>query len=343
MSDKDNRRPSPQAIINKVRRAGNFETCLHPMASKEACGKVVAAHTLPRSRVLRSICSADNHVFTFYPFEEIASGELKLHRRGWREASVFNGFCEKHDGVTFKDLETRPFVGDAKQVFLIAYRGMCWELYRKQAAIRGAPELKELIPADADSMQRMFSQGMHFTMTEGYKKGFEDAKCAKAPMDLTLQSGNYSSFRMYKMDVTPALPVFAIGAITPNLTLTGVLIQNMSAITPLQWLSFGMDVYSADKSSIVFMWEGSHDAPTRYMEEIDSLSPDDAASFISQFVFAHCENAYFSEEWWRSLSGAKKQDVLRLARITNPYSRVPSYNLRRALTKSKLVSRGMVD
>ena len=86
------------AVARILRPFFKRKQCLHPLASRDACGKVIAAHTIQRQGALASIVDETGHCLTFYPAMRQDSPEPQ--RRGWREASTFVGFCNRHDSKT---------------------------------------------------------------------------------------------------------------------------------------------------------------------------------------------------------------------------------------------------
>jgi hypothetical protein len=76
-----------------IRGFFRVQKCMHPEAAPSVCGKVINAHTIQRSAVLRRIIDSTNHVLTFHPLACDKDGNSELHRRGWKDASVFTGFC----------------------------------------------------------------------------------------------------------------------------------------------------------------------------------------------------------------------------------------------------------
>jgi hypothetical protein len=61
--------------------------------------------------------------------------DIGLIEVGWKQASVFPGYCAKHDSEVFEPLERFPFTGTHEQCVLQSYRSVCNELYRKRAFI----------------------------------------------------------------------------------------------------------------------------------------------------------------------------------------------------------------
>ena len=117
--------------------AHRLEDWLEPLRS----GSALSEHGLPllfeSVRALEEmvgIVDESGHCLTFFSQRAILSGTPE--RRGWREASTFPGFCDRHDRATFAPIETVPFIGSAEQSFLLAYRAECHELYQKQASHR---------------------------------------------------------------------------------------------------------------------------------------------------------------------------------------------------------------
>lgn len=328
----------PKAIASRVRRSGAYRTCLHASASKATCGKVISAHTLQRSRVLEEIASTDKHVLSFYPFEPEANGRLRVHRRGWHEASTFETFCAKHDSITFAPLEKVPFAGTKEQIFLIAYRAICWELYQKTRAIRSGPTLRDLIDRGAPEQMQHTVQEMIAIQDAGFRKGLADLNAVKHQMDQALLSEDYSPFRAHEFILEGPVAIAATGAITPNRTLGGLPLQTLHDVNAhTQWLSFGVDVRGGG-ASIVFLWLDQHLAPLSYLEELITLGPVKLSEFLAQFFFAHCENTYFAEDWWYGISEADRLFMMDLMANTNPYYFPPQFDLGRSTAPWRLVS-----
>jgi hypothetical protein len=94
--------------------------CMHAQASSANCGgRVIDSHTIQRKGPLERIVDADNHVCRLAPSRQ---GGMALEEVGWRQASVFPGYCAKHDSVTFAPLERTPFTGTHEQCVLQSYR-----------------------------------------------------------------------------------------------------------------------------------------------------------------------------------------------------------------------------
>ena len=135
--DRENQTPIPFREHSKeIKRKFAAKTCLAPSAWLDKCsGKIVRAHTVPKSGSLQQIAQ-DGHVYSFVPSLEYVE---KNHGPGptlWgiNKASTFSGFCSHHDNTTFAPLEKQVFGGTSEQCFLLGYRALAVELYKKHAA-----------------------------------------------------------------------------------------------------------------------------------------------------------------------------------------------------------------
>jgi len=334
----ENRLPF-EAIRSTTLKSGKHKICLHPHASTENCNKIISSHTLQRSRVLKEIVDESNHVFTFYPLELDDMGDIKLHEVGWQNASTSQLFCEHHDSTTFAPLEQTSFSASKEQIFLIAYRALCWELYRKSAAIRSGPTLRDLIDRGSSLEAQKFTQDFLKIQQSGFKKGIESLNQIKQEFDYyLLNKGSYSPFKAVEILMSGSMSIAATGAINPNLSLDGKTLQVLhSDDSDLQWLAFGVDI-SHRGVSVLFLWYEKDKAPNEYIDSILRLDNKDLSNFIAQFFFAHCENTYFSKAWWCSLDSSKQSFIKTLAANTNPYYYLPQYDFQLQLTPWKILN-----
>ncbi|MES2737291.1 MAG: SEC-C metal-binding domain-containing protein [Verrucomicrobiota bacterium] len=311
------------AILHEMNKASKLELCMHPAASAEICGKIIKAHTIQRSRVLEALCDSDHKVMTFHPSK---AGSFDVKLIGWREASTFKAFCDQHDGPTFAALETTAFTGSLEQIFLTAYRGLCWEIYQKERALKGAESLRANLRKGVEPQIWMEIAKVLTTQDKGYEKGLQELWRIKPAMDADLIAQNYASYSYAEFILSGPPFIAAAGSITPNYSLSGKGLQKLDMYSSLEPLTFGINV-SAQGSHFIFCWNSADTAPSKYMTEILALSPDKIASFLCQFCFMHCENTYFSKSWWMSLSISNQNHVSSLMNNTNPYAKTPPYQL----------------
>ncbi len=331
------------AIRSQVERTAAYRTCLHPDASADECGGVISAHTLQRSRVLRAISSPDNHVMSFYPVNWDDRGKLKAERRGWKRAAIFEAFCAVHDSEAFAALEKEPFQASALQIFLIAYRAVCWELYQKVRGTRASPVVRGLLDRGMNARSQREVQSLLRAQSDGFERGRAEAQRVKSSMDAALVARDFGNYRMVEVLVGGPTSVVATGAITPNRTIGGNSLQVLhDPSRPSEWLAFGVDV-SERGTSVVFLWVRDELSPTLYMKQVLALPDPELLAFLPQFFFAHCENTYFAEVWWTGLPKEDRNLLSGLMSNSNPYYFRPDYDLNRRVTDWTLLSKREVS
>ena len=117
----------------------------------------------------------------------------------------------------------------------------------------------------------------------GIKKALDVLMAAKGNMDRSLLVDVYRPFATYEIQLGGRLAIAATGGITPNLSISGVRLQDLMDLqAQTQWLCFGVDISDAGPS-VVFLWRADESAPCRYMAEVKALSDPQLAEFLAQF------------------------------------------------------------
>jgi SEC-C motif len=330
------------AIAARMSEAAKVRVCLHPEASEAACGEIISAHTMQRARVLQKLSDDGNHVLTFYPLEPDERSRPILHRTGWRKASTFSAFCSKHDSATFAPLEAVPYTGSKHQMFLIAYRAICWELHQKTRVFRSHDVRRALADRGLPPVAQQEIQEMLDLHNKGLSSGIDDIRVAKERMDEQLIAGDFSTIRALELIFEGPPSVAATGAIMPELSVLEASLQDLALLNRrLDMLAFGCDIRE-NQIVVVFVFQEGESAPAEYIQSLQKLSTTQLPQFIGQFFFACCENVYFASSWWDSLSDSNRELVSKLVMTINPYYDVPKYDYSVTLVPWREVSRRVV-
>lgn len=309
----------PQALRQHVQKEFEVKECLHPLASDTACGRIIAAHTIQRAGALRFLIDTTNHVRTFYPLQADKNGQPVLHKRGWREASTFSGFCDRHDGETFAPLEQEPFKATDEQCFLIAYRALCHEMYQKAASSRAHPILQNIMDRGKSVEEQFEIQHTLSVKRAGVGQGFQDAENKKNLMDRNLLNKDFRSWSKFVVRFEGDICVASTGAPTPTYDFNRKQVQVLhNPSIAIQHLLYGV-VPIKDGGSVVFTWLSSDKACGQFVNSLEQISLKLLPGILVQFMFAHVENTYFSNAWWSSLNEKQQDHIKELAIMTNPY------------------------
>lgn len=100
----------------------NFEECLF---NNENCkGRIKVAHSVQNNRILNRISEA-GHLYTIEGRVNRGSFKPDFKKISKNKASTFTGFCDYHDNVIFKPIETGLYEDNKEQNFLFSYRSFC--------------------------------------------------------------------------------------------------------------------------------------------------------------------------------------------------------------------------
>jgi len=327
------------AVSQTLKNSSRIKTCLHPEASTETCNNIISAHTLQKSRVLDAIKDSKNNVSTFTIKPD---GGFKLQQLGWNKASTFTAFCGRHDDDTFADLEKSEYCGTAREIFLIAYRAVCLEVFQKRRVLKAQFPLRDLIDrGTSEQIQRIVQEraGSHY---EGSKKGLEDLEYLKKEMDKALLADDLSEFLTCELAFTGPVSVVTTGAFSPNRLLKGVTIQVLhDTQTRIQGVAFGVDVRDK-RPHVVFCCLKKDEAARAFIDELFFIPEVSLPEYIMQFFFAYCENTYFSQSWWESLNTKQQRYVRKLSGNPNPYYFPPEYDFDIGISPWKLETKKLL-
>lgn len=118
--------------LKKVYTLAKYENCLY--RESELCdGKIIGAHSIQNNGVISKLAE-DGHVLM--PSNSINDfhGEVPkttLVKKGRNQATVFSGFCKKHDNEIFKDIDNCIYKKTEKQNFLFAYRSFAKQYFEQ--------------------------------------------------------------------------------------------------------------------------------------------------------------------------------------------------------------------
>jgi len=322
-------KPLPdRAIVAKAAKYFERRECLHPQASRQTCGTVIQAHTVARSALLGRIVDPKNKVSTFFGADRSANRLFRPIDVGWKEASTFRGFCDKHDGPLFAPLEQQPFKATPEQCFLLAYRAVCHELYQKRSSWNSRNDIKSLIDRGLSPAEQLQIQQLLGIQSAGIHAGMSDAIDTKFQMDQALNSASFSTWRCVVLCFEGETSVVSAGAPTPNVDLDGNSIQVLhDRASHVQPLAFGMAPLDSG-FVVVFAWRATDAAPAKFMDSLLSRPHDDVPHIVAQVMFAYVENTYFSRSWWEQRRMFVQKHIEQLAYEYNPYYKHPSYLLK---------------
>jgi len=274
---------------------------------------IIGAHTIQRNGALKAMAE-DGHVGSLYQqVGEVSNVNVKCGVK--RIASVFYGFCRKHDNDLFECLEKKPVILNAECLWASSYRAVCHEHYQKMAAIEGAKA--QLDFADNGMplpWQLMMQSEIRYSLTQleyglaflsTIKQRFE--KISADPQGKLL--GWLITF-----NGPPKLAVS--GTFSPFYSLDGQRIQGGETTRHVEHFAISTIMYEENVAWIVACLPEQRIAVS-FLEQLFSHSHREIMEILSWAVFAWNENVYFPLSWWEGLSEMDKNALLELVQKAN--------------------------
>jgi hypothetical protein len=285
-------------IQKQLKKAFRKKLCMAPSAMKNACTKKKKpnCHTISKGASLRKI-APDNHVYIISPNDD------NFYKRiGINDATVFYGFCKKHDTEIFAPIEnTTASISSLKQLFLLAYRALCLRLYKKRSnkLFLNSQPISEILP---------YKEAHHF----GVDNAIDGLEFYKKQYDTILLTNNYSQLTtlLIKLDDTP--PIMGTGFIFPDVDLAGNLVNDLGdpLTTPK---GFAISCVGSPGGTIGIIaltaTKNSNDLLHAYYNQMKDKSADEILEVVVKLMLLREENIVFSINWWDNLSENLKSTI----------------------------------
>ena len=302
--------------------------CQVPASMKLECeGKIVRAHTVPRSSSLNRIARNGHVLGTATNLQRLiaSEGAMTVHLQGVKKATTFKGFCTRHDREIFAPIEVDTFQSTPEQLFLLLYRAHARERYTKRAQVRHSeqhlPSADKGRPVDA----QVATQTMGKEMRIGATLGAADAEHNHARYEETLLARDFSKLIGYVIEFEQPPDVMASYCTFPDFDFTGGRLQDLGDYeTPMEAVSITL-WSSDDRGFAVLSALPENRRPVDALLDSLALIPSDRlADALLRLVFSGCEDTVIKPDWWEGLSGDQRKYLLdRLQLAVHPFLPIP--------------------
>lgn len=285
-------------LIDEFRKRFSLKTCMAPHG--DHTGSIVSAHTLSVESMLRRI-AIEGHVYAVVAARNLASDRqpVEIARRGIRDVSVFNGFCQGHDRALFACLETESFRFTRKQCFMLAYRAACRECYLKRKQFETVPTAEAYRAVHGVDPPQGFVEAM-LLWQAGSLSGANDAELLKGALDGHLLKEEWDRVATHAILFPRKPSILATAAFQPFFDMDGEQLQELSDLeAPVSSMCFSLIPLEVGGAA-VFSWLDTHSgAPKRYFESV-VRQPDLSASVI-HVALDNTENVAMAPTWYEKL------------------------------------------
>lgn len=294
------------AIFRKIRQSGS---CSYPtQAGNECSGKITDAHTVQRRGGLRSIAE-DGHVLTVLPsLTDLIKHEglPPLKSIGVARASVFPGFCNRHDTQLFQAIEQRNLALNASAAFRFSYRAVAFERFRKLASLEFSEVMRQFDAGKSFEAQADIQQSIHY-IRAGTLRGIHDLELWKAQYDDRILAGQLEDVHFWFVRFDRLLPLVGCAAFYPEVDFNGVQLQRLVQMgSQLEHVALNITSYDNETVGCVG-WIGSPSGPSaQFVNSMSAVPKHRIADAFVRVAFEHSENIYLRPSWWDGLSPSKQ-------------------------------------
>ena len=295
--------------------------CSVPATEGDPCSpSITRAHTVQRRGGLGLIAD-EGHVLTVKPTMKAmieTEGKPGPRRIGVGSASVFPGFCGKHDSALFKPIEGKQLTIDAEAAFLFAYRAVAYERFAKATQMKSVDVQREMDRGHPFWKQAIIQRQLHVLLA-GIRVGMRDVDHWKSLYDERLRSGELGDFHFLALRFDTLLPFVAASAFHAEYDLNGVLLQRLGRGAPeFEHMSVNVTAFEGE-TVLVLGWIGGEDGPAALLARSFLEVPDvRKADALLRLLFVQSDNIYLNPGWWAGLPDNVQQSLTVLIQSGTP-------------------------
>lgn len=311
-----------QNYLKKIDR--DLKLCLFNKFDNNCSNNIIKAHSVSKELFLRKI-SRKNKVYS----PQIDMIKYKIHMKdiGVNEASVFYGFCNKHDTNLFSDFEIEKFTASSNQLLKIGYRSLCLEIFKKIKVIKKYYFFKE----NKDRGKNLFDQHL-IQMSSNKEIAFNKNSLIKLEKIQSLLHDDIienTSNRMKHCLITLKTPqnILCSSVVSPEFNLNGERLQNLEKTTDAKNLFLNSFTFN-NIGYVLISWLVEEDHYGESFAKSIFSQPDLINHKLIALILMYTENIFISPSWWDTLSDDKKNNLNKLIEYLEDFDKDITLNIR---------------
>lgn len=292
----------------KLRKKAKTGRCMYVDADGERCrNKSIGSHTVQNSGALKAI-SENGHVYRMHldALRRASEPPLEFTNTGKSKASVFPGFCKKHDNDLFSDIEGNSPELSKWAIFLLTYRVICRELFAKEHNVRVFTDPVLVAEAKIKGTSEYFENFLKGTLL-----GLTDLKRMKSEYETALRTHDLSSFKATCFILESTLPFCMATTFAPEFDFNG------NSILPGdedRWDAIGAFSGRFGDKNIVsiggFTENRQHDISS-FISTFSEVSMLDVGDIALNIALEFSDNAFYRKSWIDDLTSMDRQRFLK--------------------------------
>lgn len=322
--NRDQQKPINVGDAHKVSNASKSKKyCSVPEDLRSSCsGKIINAHTVSKGSSLLEISDSTNHVLGLkisLANIQKGNGVLIPERIGVNQASTFKGFCSTHDKQLFSCVEDQPFSMEPEQLFALAYRALCKEIYAKGSSEDVVDLIKES-DKGKDFLKQLFTQDFASAYGLGVDTAVKELAILKDQFDNHLLNKEQIEVCHLVITSETPCPVAVSSILCPDVDFEGNTIQDLANLDVIPECVIFNSFSSDGKGFVVFSWLKTSKVIEAFIETLPKDDLGFLKNAIFRFFFSVSENIYISPVWWDSLTDEHRTSLTDRVMIgVNPF------------------------
>ncbi|QYF86215.1 hypothetical protein [Brevundimonas sp. PAMC22021] len=221
---------------------------------------------------------------------------------GLGRASIFPGFCAKHDAEAFASIEGADIGMTREEAILFGFRAMAYERFHKAdqlARIAGEREMDSGHPFEV----HVEVQKWAYSYRAGVERGLAEVEAWKAGYDGALANPDDPGFNHVFLRFDGLLPLAACGAFHVEHDFAGNRLQRLGrGDAALEHMALVVTSYGG-RSVAALTWTGGADGPSgRLARSLGNLGAARASDAVMRLAFEHLDNVFMTPSWWEGLA-----------------------------------------
>ncbi|MDV8151706.1 SEC-C metal-binding domain-containing protein [Acinetobacter pittii] len=295
-----------QVHLKKIDK--DLKLCLFNQFDNTCSNGIIKAHSVSKELFLRKI-SRNNKVYN--PQMDTIKYKVNMKDIGVNEASVFYGFCNKHDTNLFSDFETGKFTASSSQLLKLGYRALCLEIFKKIKVIKKFSFYKE----NMDKGKNLLDQ-YRIQMSSNKEIAFNKNSLIKLEKIQALLHSDIienTSEKMKHCLITLENPqnILCSSMISPEFNLNLERLQKLDNTTNAKNLFLNSFIFD-DIGYVLISWLAEEDEYGKnFSNSIFSESHLINHKLIA-LILMYTENVFITPSWWDSLPDEKRDHLKKL-------------------------------
>ncbi|MEG2802838.1 hypothetical protein [Stenotrophomonas sp.] len=291
-----------------------IRVCRHPQASPEVCSSPgpILSHTIQRSGGLAAIAESGHVYSSKRGFERMnrTNGVVGFEKLGVRQASVFPGYCSKHDNELFEYAEHVDSPLDLRSSFILSLRAAAFELSSKARQLQLNDLKRRVIDRGETFEQQSRIQNVLQALEDSIKLGMCDItslheRYVRAYGD----EFGLRQLSVYAIRFDQVLPFAAAGVFVAEIDFAGRRLPSLREGGHFSQVALNISVVGRSTCMILAWFGGSGSSAAQLVDSFKALPEERKASAALILALEHLENVFCRPSWWDGLR-AKDRDRL---------------------------------